>query len=144
MGSGIDAVIVRTPFEEFTVRLKRGGPPPEGQQIESVLRAARDFRFGIEMGEPGILRAARELIHLLDGGGFGFGGDLTLLDDAGEGFGRASGSVNGAFRDISLRIEEELLAGRLVVEREHLAPLTDRREPFELELPPLPPAPRES
>lgn len=144
MGLGLVAVVVSTPFERFKVRVERGARPPQDEQLRSVLRAAGDLRFGLEMRDPEILRAARELVRLLDGGGFGFGRDLTLLDDAVDGFGRTGRFANSELRDISRRLEEALLAGRLVIEREQIAPLSDRREPLELQLPPLPPVRRDS
>jgi outer membrane protein OmpA-like peptidoglycan-associated protein len=144
---GVDVVVVRTPFEGFTVRVERAGVRAESERLELARWAAKELRFGIEMGEPAVVRAARELVALLDGEGFGFGRDSVPLDD-GLG-GRASGfgvgvSVATAFGGIAGRLEDELLAGRLVVERERLVPLSDRRDPFELELPPLPPPRRES
>jgi hypothetical protein len=141
---GLVAVVVSTPFERFEVSVERRGPPPDGEQLGSVLRAVGDLRFGVEMRDPGALRAARELMQLLDGGGSGFGRDSTRLDDAADGVGRANGLADNELRDISRRLEEELLAGRLVVKREQIAPLTDRREPLELQLPPLPPVRRDS
>jgi outer membrane protein OmpA-like peptidoglycan-associated protein len=145
--SGVGVVVVRTPFEAFTVRLQRPGVRAEGERLELARWAAQQFRFGIELGEPGVVRAARELVALLDGERFGFGRDAVPLDD---GFGgRATPFDVGArmvtaFGGIAGRLESELLAGRLVVERERLTPLSDHRQPFELELPPLPPPRRES
>ncbi len=137
MALGVDAVVVRTPFEDFTVRVERGRARHEGEQLELALWAAIQFRFGFEMGDPGVVRAARELMRLLDGGGFGFGFDPSGPSDP---FSPAGSSFGGVAR----RIEDELVAGRLVVERERVASLTERRDLFEPQVPPLPPPRRES
>lgn len=149
MDLGVDVVVVRTPFEDFTLRVQRSGARAEGEGLELARWAASQFRFGIEVGEPGVVRAARELVGLLDGESFGFGRGLLPLDDGFGGVGSSNrfdvgAAVVTAFGAIASRLEEELLAGRLVVERQRVAPLTDRRELFDLELPPLPPARRES
>jgi len=132
---GLDAVVVMTPFEDFTVRVERGGPRPAGEQLELARWAAREFRVGIDMGDPAVARAAQELIRLLDGTGSGFG--FSSRPDTLSPFGNSFGSI-------TTRLEEELLAGRLVVERERFASPTERRDLFEPKLPPLPPARRES
>jgi outer membrane protein OmpA-like peptidoglycan-associated protein len=150
VAQGVDAVVVRTPFEDFTVRVQRGGARPEGEGLELARWAASQFRFGIDRRDPGVVQAARELVRLLDGNGFGFGRGLALPDD-GFGFTSRLSSPFDAreplatpFGGIAGRLEEELVAGRLVVEREKIASLTERRDPFQPELPPLPPARRES
>lgn len=134
---GVGVVVVRTPFEDFTVRVQRGGTRPVGEQLELARWAASQFRLGIDMGEPAVARAARELVRLLDGGGLGFGIDSLSPLDRFSPFGNSFGGI-------ATRLEDELLAGRLVVERERFTPLSERRDEFELELPPLPPPRRES
>jgi outer membrane protein OmpA-like peptidoglycan-associated protein len=135
MSLGLDAVVVKTPFENFTVRVQRGGPRPEGEQVELARWAAREFRVGIDMGDPAVAGAAQEIIRLLDGTGTGFG--FSSRPDTFSPFGNSFGSI-------TTRLEEELLAGRLVVERERFAPPTERRDLFDPKLPPLPPPRRES
>jgi hypothetical protein len=73
---------------------------------------------------------------LLDGGGFGFGFDRSSSLDPFSPFA-------SEFGGIAARLEEELLAGRLVVERERFTALSEHRDQMEFELPPLPPARRE-
>jgi hypothetical protein len=140
----MNAVVVRTPFEDFTVRVQRGGARPTGEQLELAQWAARQIRFAIEMGDPRVERAARELVRLLDGDGFG----IRPNDGDFDGFRRVGGAggrgFSNGFGGVASRLEEQLLAGRLVVERERFTPFSDRREPFELQLPPLPPARREA
>jgi outer membrane protein OmpA-like peptidoglycan-associated protein len=141
---GVSAVVVRTPFEDFAVQIRRGGPRPEGEQLELARWAASQFRFGVDVGDPRVVRAARELVRLLDGEGLGFG--RGRIDD-GVGFPSSRGAsppFGGAFGGLAARLEEELLAGRLVVERQRFAPLTERRDRFDPKLPPLPPPRRES
>ncbi|HEY6078917.1 MAG TPA: hypothetical protein VIW29_08940, partial [Polyangiaceae bacterium] len=84
MSLGVAAVVVKTPFEDFTVQVLNGGPRPEGEQLELARWAASQFRFGIDMGDPGVVRAARELVQLLDGESFGRG---LARFDVGFGFG---------------------------------------------------------
>ena len=131
---GDDALVVRTPFEDFEVRVRRGGARPEGEQLEVARWAASHFRFGIDMNDPGVVGAARELVRLLDGSGFGF-----------DGFGRGEpfSPFGPAFGGIASRLEDELLAGRLVARRQRFEALSERRDLFEPELPPLPPPRRE-
>jgi outer membrane protein OmpA-like peptidoglycan-associated protein len=130
VASGLAAVVVSTPFEDFTVEVRRGGPRPEGEQLELALWAANQFRFGLDMGEPGVVGAARELVRLLDGDGFS---DRDAFS-----------SFATVFGGIAARLEEELLAGRLVVEPQRFESLTERRDLFDPELPPLPPPRPES
>lgn len=137
MVPGVDAVVVRTPFEDFILRVVRGGAPPNGEALELARWAASQVRFGVEMGEAGVLRAAREVWNLLDGAGSGFGVDRPSCLDP-------SSSPGGAFGGIAGRLEEELLSGRLAVERERIPPLTEHGALFERELPPLPPPRRDS
>jgi outer membrane protein OmpA-like peptidoglycan-associated protein len=130
---GADSVVVGTPFEVFTVRVQSGRARAVGEQLELARWAAAQFRVGIGMGDPALVRAAQELVRLLDGGARGFASQpaaFSRLDDS--------------FGGIAARLEEELFAGRLVVDREQLTPLSDRPELFDVELPPLPPAQRES
>jgi outer membrane protein OmpA-like peptidoglycan-associated protein len=130
VASGLAAVVVSTPFEDFTVEVRRGGPRPEGEKLELALWAANQFRFGLDMGEPGVVGAARELLRLLDGDGFS---DLDAVSRFATVFG-----------GIAARLEEELLAGRLVVEPQRFEPLTERRDLLDPEVPPLPPPRSES
>jgi hypothetical protein len=132
---GVDAVVVRTPFEDFKVRVQRAAARPVGEQLELARWAASQFWFGIDMGEPAVVRAARELVRLLDGGGFGFGFDRSSSLDPFSPFA-------SPFGGIAARLEEELLAGRLVVERERFAALTEHPQ-LDFELPPLGPPPRQ-
>jgi hypothetical protein len=117
---GVAAVVVRTPFEDFTVRVQRGGARPDGEQLDLARWAASQFRIGLDMGDPDMVRAAQMLLARLDDESFGFGTRLASL------------------------LEEELLAGRLVVERQRFASLSENRRLFIPELPPLPPARREA
>ncbi len=139
MTLGVDAVVVRTPFEDLTVRVQRGGARPVGEQLELARWAASQLRFGIDMGDPGVVRAVRQLVRLLDGEGPGLGrafGFASDLDDRSP--------LDTAFGGVAARLEQELLAGRLVVERQLVASLTERRDTSVPDLPPLRPAPRES
>jgi hypothetical protein len=141
----LGAVVVRSPFEGFTVWVRRGGPRPDGEQLELARWAATQFRLGIDMGDPGVAGAARELVRLLDGDGSAFSGLLGLEDSVGPPRPpNALSPFGNAFGGIAARLEEELLAGRLVVERQRVSSLTERRGVFEPELPPLPPPRRES
>jgi outer membrane protein OmpA-like peptidoglycan-associated protein len=141
---GIEAAVVRTGLADFTVRLERGGAPPQSEALALARRFVSALRFGLEAGEPQVLQAARQLVQLLDGDGFGF----RPVNDGSEGTPPVRGGDGRAFGDTALsstarRIEEELLAGRLVVQQGVIATLSERRELFDLELPPLPPARRE-
>jgi outer membrane protein OmpA-like peptidoglycan-associated protein len=133
---GDDTFRLRTSFEEFLVRLDRFAGPPSPEQAALARRAMFDLRFGVEAGDPRLVATAQEIVSALDGGGsFGVFG----LRNVGS-------SLNDAQFQAQLlrRLEDEFARGRLVVEREQLAPLTERRDEFELQLPPLPPARRES
>lgn len=117
---------------------------PEGEQLELARWAAARFRFGIELGDPGVVGAARELMRLLDGESLG--GGRGGIDD---GFGfpgsrQAFSPFGDRFDGLAARLEEGLRIGRLVVERPRIASLSERRDPFDPELPPLPPPRRES
>lgn len=131
MASGVDAVLVRTPFEDFFVRVERGGAQPTDVQIDAAKLLTRELRLGIEQGDPQAIAAAQQLDRALQGGAFLFSpvDAVTRLDL----------SLNG----LPARLEQALLVGRLVVDRNRPPSLSDRRT-FDLpELPPLPPAPRE-
>src|SRR6478609_3266614 len=144
MESGVDEVAVSCPFGDFVVQVRRFGASPQPAQAELTRWAAGQFRSGIELAEPAMVRAARQLLQLLDGNGFAASpaGD-ELGFGARAGVSGAADTLDSAFGGIAARLEQELLSGRLVVKREQLASLTDRA--FELpELPPLPPAQRES
>ena len=112
---GLDAVVVRTAFESFELRVERSGARAEGEQLRLAQWAASQFRFGLDMNDPSIARAAQDALRLLDS----------------DGLASSSGIVS--------QLEEELLAGRLVVERQHIDSLTDRRD---VDVPQLPPLPR--
>lgn len=137
MSLGADKVVVRTPFEDFFVQVRRGGPRPDDEGLELARWAASQFRLGIDLGDPGVVRAARQLVRLLDGEApglaFGLGSDF---DDRSP--------LESAFGGTAARLERELLAGQLVVERERVASLTERRDTTVPKLPPLAPPPRES
>jgi len=139
MSFDADAVVVRTPFEDFVVRLRPGGPRPEQEQLELARWAAIQFRVGVEVGDPGVVRAARELMRLLDGGTRGIGRGFGFVADFDD---RAP--LDHAFGGIAARLEQDLLAGRLVVERDQIASLTERRHGLVPSLPPLPPPRREA
>jgi outer membrane protein OmpA-like peptidoglycan-associated protein len=140
---GMAAVVVRTRLEDFTVQVRRGGSRSDGEQLELARWAAKQFRLGMAMGEPAITRAARELVRLLDGDRFG----LNRSSGSEDGFGPSRRDVSSTFGTalggIAARLEEELLAGRLVVERRRVVSLTEERDLIEPELPPLPPPPRD-
>jgi outer membrane protein OmpA-like peptidoglycan-associated protein len=129
----VDEVVVRTPFEQFVVRVRRDGSPIGRAQLELARWAVTQLRLGADMGDPAAGAAARKLLRLLDGDERAFS---------------ASGNVDeapgAAFHRISWRLEQELLGGRLVVESLRFDSLTERRGLTVPELPPLPPAPRDS
>jgi hypothetical protein len=132
---GVRAVVVRTPFEDFLVRVRRGGPSPGKEQLERARWAAIQFRFGIEMSDPGVVHAARALIRLLDSEGPGLGHVFSAAADL-----EVASTLVTAFGGIAARLERELLSGQLIVERQKFASLTARREIDVPDLPPLPPA----
>lgn len=115
------------------MRVQRGGSPPEGEQFEAAHWAARELRLGIELGDPKMVRVAQEIVSRLDGGGNEFG----FVEPGG-----ARPSLDSSLSELTTRLEQELLAGRLLVERQRLSPLSERRDRFEGSLPPLPPAAR--
>jgi len=142
----LDEVVVRTPFEDFVVRVRRSGSPLNGEDRQLVDWAAAQFRQGIDVSDSGVTRAARELLRRLEGAASAFS---DVGEKGGLGFGRPSDSSFGlsgpelAFGGPAARLEEALLAGRLVVRRTPITPLTEHND-FEPELPPLPPARREA
>lgn len=133
MALGNDDVVVRTTAEQFVLKVEPNGRPPSGSELRDALWAARELRFGLESQEPDVRRAATTVLRLIDGGSFAFAASSE----------RARGAAATAER-LATRLFEELVAGRLVVQRSRIAPLTDRRDITLPELPPLPPAARES
>ena len=83
-----------------------------------------DLRFGVEGHDPGIVATAQKIVIALDGGG-SFG--LFSLRELGPLL------IDASFETQLLRrLDEEFERGRLIVEREQLAPLTERRDLFEM------------
>jgi outer membrane protein OmpA-like peptidoglycan-associated protein len=127
---------LRTPSEDWLVRIDRFAGPPGAEQRELARRALTDLRFGLEVRDPVIVATAQRIVAALDGAGsFGRSGLRAL---------GPSVSDSAFEHELLRRLEQELDRGRLVLEREQLAPLTNGRERIELQLPPLPPARRES
>lgn len=133
---GMDAVVVSTPFEDFLVRVRPEGPRPEQVQLELARWAASQFRLGIAMNDPGVVFGARQLVRLLDTGSEEPSAFVNDFEDRRP--------LDTAFGGVAVRLERELLAGRLIVERQQFASLTERRAATVVDLPPLPPARRES
>lgn len=133
---GDDTFRLGTPFEDLLVRLDRFPRPLNAEQRALAQRAMLDLRFGLEGRDPGIVATAQQIAAALDGGG-SFG--LFELRDLGPSLGDV-----GFERELLRRLEEEFDRGRLVVEREQIASLSERRDLFDPPVPPLPPAPRES
>ncbi|MDF3072295.1 MAG: hypothetical protein K0R38_7896 [Polyangiaceae bacterium] len=114
---------VGTSVEDFTVHVRRPGARPDNANALALAEwAALQFRLGLAAGEPPVVQAALDLLRALDGEG---------PTEVGERF--ASGLGN-----VADRIEQELLSGRLVAERARIPSLTERKDPFKAELPPLP------
>jgi hypothetical protein len=118
----------KTPFEDFVVQAARGGARPTGDDLELARRAARELRLGLAAGDPELIETAQRLDGVLSDDVF----SLRPID--------ASAGSEAFLRDLAERLEDELLAGRLVVDRHPVASLTDRREISLPDLPPLPPA----
>ncbi|RYZ03796.1 MAG: hypothetical protein EOO73_26550 [Myxococcales bacterium] len=141
---GLDAVVVRTPFEDFVVKVRRSGSAINGEERRLADWAASQFRQGIELGDSGVATAARELLRRLEGGESAFSDGFG--DAEGPAFGGASaGSLPElAFGGPVAHLENALFAGRLVVERTRISSLTEHHELEPPELPPLPPPPPEA
>gem|GEM_PF-5798826 len=121
---GHDTFRLRTPFEDLVVRIDRFAGPPSGEQRALARRAMSDLRFGVEGHDPGIVATAQKIVIALDGGG-SFG--LFSLRELGPLL------IDASFETQLLRrLDEEFERGRLIVEREQLAPLTERRDLFEM------------
>jgi outer membrane protein OmpA-like peptidoglycan-associated protein len=133
----MDSVVVSTSIEDFLVRVRPNGARPENEQVALARWAASQFRLGIAMNDPGVVRGARQLVRLLDGDALGLAlGFASDFDDRGP--------LDTSFGGVAARLERELLARRLIVERPRVASLTERRDTTVVDLPPLPPARRES
>jgi len=140
--------VVRTPFEDFVVKVLGFASPPTREERQVAEWAASQFRQGIALGDPGVVQAAIELLRRLDrlesGFSEGFG------DGDGLAFGARSSALFGlgrpelAFGGPAARLEEALLAGRLVVQRAPISSLTERNDFEPPELPPLSPPGREA
>ncbi len=116
--------------------IERFAGPPDAEQSALARRALSELRFGLGTRDPGLVRAAERIVDALDGGGsFGLFGTREL----------GPSLVDAAFEaELLRRLEDEFERGRLVVEREPLASLTELRDISIPDLPPLPPARRES
>ena len=131
---GNETFRLRTPFGDFLVRIDRFAGPPGPEQRELARRALAELRFGLEVRDPSIVRTAQQIASALDGGG-SFG--LFRLRELGPSLGDANFESQ-----LLRRLEEEFDRGRLVVEREQFASLTERPQ-LDIELPPLGPPPRQ-
>lgn len=131
-----DTFQLRTGFGDFFVKIERVADSPSAEQREVGRRVMFELRFGVEAGEPGLAAAVQEIVNALDGGGAL--GPIGVRDPG-------PSLVDASFAtDLLRRIENELERGRLLVEREQIESLTDRRDESGPRLPPLPPPPRES
>jgi len=133
---GLDAFRLRTTLEDFFVRIDRAGGPPNAEQRGLAGRMLSELRFAVEGRNPRALRAVQRIVNALDSGG---GFELLALREPGAALQDA-----GFETQLLRRLEEELERGRLVVEREQLASLEERDTFDPPELPPLPPARRDS
>ncbi len=129
---GLDTFRLRTPFEDFLVRIERFAGPPNADQRALARRAFSELRFGLEGREPRLVEVAQQIVNALDGGA------AFLPRSLGASLGDASFEA-----DLLRRLEGEFERGRLVVEREQVSPLTERRDISVPDLPPLPPARRQ-
>jgi outer membrane protein OmpA-like peptidoglycan-associated protein len=132
---GDDTFRLRTSFDDLVVRIDRVAGPPDAEQRALGRRAMSDLRFGVEGHDPGTVATAQKIVRALDGGSF----RPFELRELGPSL------TDSSFETQLLRrLEEEFERGRLVVEREPIASLSERRDLFDPPIPPLPPAPRES
>jgi outer membrane protein OmpA-like peptidoglycan-associated protein len=133
---GDDTFRLRTPFEELLIRIDRSVGPRSPEQRSLARRAMSELRFGLEARDPSIVTTAQQIVAALD-------------EDSASGR-LGARQLGPSLADSSFetpllrRLEDEFERGRLVVERDQIASLTERRDPFLPELPPLPPPPRES
>lgn len=133
---GVDTFVLRTAFESFLVRIERSAGAPTANQRALARRAMSELRFGLEARRPELVATAQRIVNALDGGGvFGL---FTVRE------------LSPSLRDKSFeahllrRLEGEFARGRLVVERQQISSLTDRRDISVPDLPPLPPPRREA
>jgi outer membrane protein OmpA-like peptidoglycan-associated protein len=125
VASGVDESLVRAPFEDFVVRPVRGGARPVGDDLILATSVARELRLGIDAGDPELIETAQRLDQVLGESVF----SLRPID--------ASSDTDAFLKALVARLEEELLAGRLVVDRKPTISLGER----EIQLPDLPPLP---
>jgi hypothetical protein len=126
------------------VRVRRSGSAINGEEQRLANWAASQFRQGIDVGDAGVATAAGELLRRLEGGGSEFSHGFGDADGRGLGGALAGATPQLAFGGPAARLEEALLAGRLVVERTRISSLAERNDFAPPEPPPLPPAPREA
>lgn len=133
---GDDTFRLRTPFEDFVLKVDRFAGPPNGEQVALARRVMSELRFGLGARDPRLIKAAQRIVEVLDGGAsFGLFGVREL----------GPSLIDTNFETQLLRLlEDEFARGRLVVQREQIESLSEHDD-FELpELPPLPPPRRES
>jgi outer membrane protein OmpA-like peptidoglycan-associated protein len=129
-----DTFRFRTPLETFLVRFERFAGPPSPEQQALARRAISELRFGIAARAPSVLATAQQIVAAIDGRR-----TFALF---------AARALGASLRDASVgnqllrRLEEEFERGRLIVEREQIASLSEHRDISVPELPPLPAARR--
>ena len=139
MSAGLGEVVVRTPFEDFVVRVSRAGSRLNAEERQLAAWAASEFRLGIDLQTAGVVQAARQLLHGLDDQVVG---SSNLAEGDASPFEFSTPEL--AFGGPAARLEQALLSGRLVVRRTPVSALTERDDVRPIELPPLPPARRDA
>ncbi|MFZ5891641.1 MAG: carboxypeptidase regulatory-like domain-containing protein [Myxococcota bacterium] len=118
----VDHFRLQGTFDEFRLRLTNGPRALSEGQSELANRAFFELRVGLEQRDPGVLTTALQIVEALDGQ------RAPQLRD-----------LSDAFIKVVLlrRLEDVLQSGRLLIECEQIASLTEREEPAP-ELEPLP------
>jgi outer membrane protein OmpA-like peptidoglycan-associated protein len=131
VGRADQVVVVAAPFEAFSLTVDRAGARPSGAQARLAQRVAVLFRLGLGAGDAAIARAALDVVALLADGFVFSPVDRRELDPA-------------SAPSLADFLEQQLAGGRVVVRALAVPSLSDRRPLAVPELPPLPPARRES
>ncbi|RYZ05743.1 MAG: hypothetical protein EOO73_18755 [Myxococcales bacterium] len=123
--------IVRFAVDEFLVRVSREPRVVDREQRGLARQLLAALRFGLEAHDPRLLRLARHLARAAEG-----------ADD--PSFPSRTLDSRTDTLDLLGRLELAFAQGRLAAASRKLPSLSERRTPFDLELPPAPPPSRQS